>query len=190
MKRNIDINDYESTIDNKVRKMKEPSEEMKFDIYNSISVYHCSVYGNNCSYILHKYGIDNFESYVAGHISAYELANDYLDYQIANTDDPLKLAYYWHCYKEIGKNLDYIPGINNLKGRVALISVFNNIDGSIGTAYSRYHKDNPYSVITFKDKETAIDWYEESYSDIQIFAIPAKYVDTFEYSLTPYREHR
>ena len=190
MRREIDITDYESTIYNKVRKMTAPSEEVIFDENHRILVYHCSVYGNECSLIRFITGIDISDSFEYGHASVDMIAEEYLDYQIGNTDDPLILAYYWYCYTQIGRIYDNIPGINHdLKGRVALLSVFNTFEGFVNTSYIT-DRHEPDSVITFKDKQTALSWYEEDYSDIKIFTIPAVYVDTFEYTITPHRQTR
>lgn len=188
MKREINIEDYEGTIDNKIRKMKEPSEKVIFDENHSIKIYYCTVYGNECSYIQYQNGLDFSGTYDYGHVSVNEYAKDYLDYKVVKTDNPLELAYYWHCYKQIDLDYDCIPGINHdLQGRIVLLVVFNNCNGYIETSYIT-DRDKPDSVITFKDIETAKNWYKEDYSDIMVFTIPASYVDTFDYSLRPYRK--
>lgn len=165
-------------------KLKEPSKIAEFGEDHYIAVYHCTVYNNHCSYIEFRYGINVIESYEIGHASVHDLARDYLDHKIGNTNDPLELAYYWYCYKQIGREYDFIPRLNHdLKGRVATLLIYDTFDNRVNTVYI---KDEDGSVITFKDKQSAIDWHEEGDSDIKMFVIPATYIPRYEYSLMKY----
>lgn len=96
----------------------------------------------------------------------------------------MELAYYWYCYKQIGQEYDFIPGINHdLKDRVAIISVHETFDYRVNAVYI---KGEDGSVITFKDKQSAIDWHKYGDSDIKMFVIPVKYIPRYEYSLMKY----
>ena len=187
METKFDTTGFEYRIRDKVRSMKEPSEEIIFDKNHRISVHHCLVDENECCYIEIKHGDDTVRRYEYGYLSIFDIAKYYLDNEAARTRDPLMLAYYTYCYSLIDLDFDeMIQVYHNTNEQVALIVLRDSETDGVEACYVTA-QDKPDSILTFNDRQRALEWYKKSRPDKKVFTVPVNYIDKIKYRLTSYQ---